>query len=213
MVFPGRRALVRNIVPGLVLPGLIYLVASHAMPTILALGVASSVPILDSLWRLVRGQPVSGVGVTVIGLTALSVGLAIWLRSPMFILAKGAVFSAVVGGAFAVSALMRRPLTRTLALHLSTDGHEDRHRLAERWRHPKALDVFCTLSIAWGAWLLLTACQQVTLILMVSPGLVMALEPIVHAAGVTLGVIASVAYVRRRQRVYPDLALLPVRSR
>ena len=39
--------------------------------------------------------------------------------------------------------------------------------------HPKALDVFCTLSIAWGAWLLLTACQQVTLILTVSPGMVM----------------------------------------
>jgi intracellular septation protein A len=213
MVFPGRRALLRNILPGIVLPGLLYLIASRFVPAIWALGIASSVPILDSLWRVVRGRPVSRVGVSVVFLTAASVGLAVWLRSPMFILAKGAVLSAVVGGAFAVSALMRRPLTRTLALHLSTDGDEDRNRLAERWRHPKALDVFCTLSIAWGAWLLLTACQQVTLILTVSPAMVMTLEPVVHAAGVAVGVVASVAYVRRRQRAYPELALLPVRSR
>jgi hypothetical protein len=213
MVFPGRRALLRNVLPGIVLPGLIYLLASRFVPTMWALGAASSVPILDSMWRVVRGKPLSAVGVSVVCLTAASVGLAVWLRSPMFILAKGAVVSALVGGAFAVSALMRRPLTRTLALHLSTEGHEDRQRLAERWRHPKALDVFCTLSIAWGAWLLLTACQQVTLILTVSPGMVMTLEPLVHTAGLAIGVVASIAYVRRRQRAHPDLALLPVRSR
>ena len=41
----------------------------------------------------------------------------------------------------------------------------------------------------------------------------MTLEPVVHAAGVTVGVVASVAYVRRRQRLYPELALLPARPR
>jgi hypothetical protein len=213
MVFPGRGALVRNVLPGIVLPGLIYLLASRVLPTIAALAVASSVPLLDLIWRLARRRPLSLVGVSVVGLTALSVGLALWLRLPLFILAKGAVVSAVIGGAFAVSALIRRPLTRTFALHLSTEGREDRRRLAERWRNPKALDVFCTLSGAWGAWLLLTACQQVTLILTVSPGLVMTIEPMVHAVAIMIGVVASVAYVRRRQRMFPELALLPARSR
>jgi hypothetical protein len=213
MRFPGHRALLRNTLPGIVLPGMIYLLASRALPTMAALGAASSVPLLDALWRLLRGKPVSGVGVTVVGLTALSVGLAVWLRTPLFILANVSVLSTVVGGAFAVSAAIRRPLTRTLALHLSTDGHEDRRRLAQRWRHPKAMDVFCTLSIAWGAWLLLTACQQVTLILTMSPGFVMTVEPMIHAAAMTIGVIASVAYVRRRQRLFPELALLPIRAR
>jgi intracellular septation protein A len=213
MVFPGRGALLRNVLPGIVLPGLLYLVASRFLPTIAALGCASSVPVLDAGWRLLRGRPLSLVGATVVGMTALSVGLALWLRSPLFILAKGAVLSAVIGGAFAISALLRRPLIRTFALHLSTEGREDRRRLAERWRHPKALDVFCTLSIMWGAWLLLTACQQVTLILTMSPGLVMTLEPVVHAAAIAVGVAVSVAYVRRRQRAYPELALLPARSR
>ena len=72
MSFPGHRALLRNALPGIVLPGLIYLLASRALPTMAALGAASSVPILDALWRLLRGKPVSGVGVTVVGMTGQS---------------------------------------------------------------------------------------------------------------------------------------------
>lgn len=212
MVALPHRTLLRNVVPGLILPGLIYLVVSRFAPMMVSLAAASSVPALDALFRVVRGRPVSAIGLVFVALTAVSVSLAMWLRSPMFILARGAVVSALVGTAFAVSALVRKPLTRTLALHLSTDHGEDRRVLAERWRHPKAISVFCTLSAAWGVWLLITAGQQLTLALTVRPGLVMALDPPVHAAAVAIGTVASIVYVRRHQREHPELGILPVRS-
>jgi len=207
-----HRTLLRNVLPGVVLPGLIYLLASRVAPTMLALAAASSVPVLDAGYRLVRRRPVSAVGLAFVALTGLSVALAMWLHSPMFILAKGAVVSALVGTAFALSALIRKPLTRTLALHLSTDHSEDRRLLAERWRHPRAIRVFCTLSAAWGVWLLITAGQQLTLALTLRPGMVMALDPPVHAAALAIGTVASVIYVRRHQRAHPELAILPVRA-
>src|SRR5205814_11047 len=80
--------------------------------------------------------------------------------SPLFILVKGAVVTALIGLAFAGSAAIRRPLTRTLAVMMSSDHHEARRRLAERWRHPTALRVFRTLSLGWGALLLLSSAQQ-----------------------------------------------------
>jgi len=207
-----HRTLLRNVVPGLILPGLIYLVVSRFAPMMVSLAAASSVPALDALFRVVRRRPVSAIGLVFVALTAVSVSLAMWLRSPMFILARGAVVSALVGTAFAVSALVRKPLTRTLALHLSTDHGEDRRVLAERWRHPKAISIFCTLSAAWGVWLLITAGQQLTLALTVRPGLVMALDPPVHAVAVAIGVVASIGYVRRHQREHPELGILPVRA-
>ena len=206
-----HRTLLRNVVPGLVLPGLIYLVASRFAPTMMALAAASSVPVLDALFRVIRRRPVSAIGLGFVAMTAVSVSLAMWLRSPMFILARGAVVSALVGSAFAVSAFVRRPLTRTLALHLSTDQGEDRRALAEKWRHPKAMQVFCTLSAAWGVLLLITAGQQLTLALTVRPGLVMVLDPPMHAVAVAIGTAASIVYVRKHQRAHPELAILPMR--
>lgn len=194
------------------LPGLIYLVVSRMAPVLVALAAASSVPLLDLVLRLARRRAPSAIGLVFLAVTGASVGLALWLRSPLFILAKGALVSAVVGTVFAISALVRRPLTRTLAVSLSAETRELRRRLAARWSNPNAERVFRTLSLGWAALLLVSAAQQTVLVLTVSPGAVMAVEPPLQLAATAIGIAASVAYVRRRERAHPDLGLLTVRS-
>jgi hypothetical protein len=192
---------------------LIYLIVSRHAPVLVALAAASSVPLLDMAGRLIRGKRPSLAGMVFIGAAGISVGLALVLHSPIFILVKSAVMSGILGLAFAVSALIRRPLTRTLALRLSSDHPEGRRRLAERWGHPKALAVFCTLSVAWGALLLAMAGQQAALAVTVSPGTVMAIDGPSHAILTVLGIAWSILYVRRIQLRHPDLGLLPVRTK
>ena len=150
-----RRAIITQILPGLVLPGLIYLVVSRQTSVLVALAVASCVPLLDALVRVVRGKAPNAMSLMFLVGAGISVGLAFWSGSSMFILAKGAVISGALGVGFALSALIKRPLTRTLAIRLSTSHPELRRRLAERWRHPRVLDVFCVLSVGWGVLLLM----------------------------------------------------------
>jgi hypothetical protein len=208
----NRRALVWQLLPGMVAPGLIYFLVSRRASVLVALAAASSVPLIDAVVRLARGKPPNAVSALFVLGAAVSVGLAFWSGSSMFILAKGAVVSAALGIGFAVSAAVRRPLTRTLAIHLLTSHIEARRRLAERWRHPGVLDVFCVLSVGWGVLLLIQGAQQAILALTVSPGTVMALEPPLQLAVTAAGVVASFLYVRRRQDADPEVALLPERS-
>lgn len=212
MPLTHHRLLIRQLLPGVALPGLIYLVVSRAAPLLVALAAASSVPLLDLVYRLARRRAPSPAGLAFLGVTGVSVGLALWLRSPLFILAKGAIVSAVVGTVFAVSALVGRPLTRTMAVALSAETRELRLRLSARWSHPGAERVFRTLSLGWAALLLVSAAQQAVLVLTVSPGAVMAVEPPLQLAATAIGIAASVAYVRRRERAHPNLGLLTVRA-
>jgi hypothetical protein len=206
-----QRKVVRELLPGIVLPGLIYLVVSRSAPVIVALAAASSVPALDALVKLVRGRSPSFFGLCFILFTGLSVGLAAWFHSPLIILLKGAVVSAVMGMAFSVSAALRRPLTRFLAVRLTSDHAEGRRHLLERWGHPKALKIFCVLSIGWGILLLVTSLQQFALALTASPGLVIAVEAPLQAGLTGVGIVVSIVYVRRHQRNHPELALIPAR--
>jgi hypothetical protein len=148
------------------------------------------------------------MGLVFVAGTSLSVGLAMSLHSPIYILAKGAIVSGTIGTAFAVSAVIGRPLTRWLALRLSTEHHEQRAHLAERWGHPRAHQVFRILSVGWGVVLLLVGVQQGVLAFTVSPGFVMALEGPLQLTVTLLGVAASVLYVRRIQQLHPEVALL-----
>jgi len=201
-----------RLLPGIILPGLIYFVVSRRAPVLVALAAASSVPLLDTIARLVRGKRPSAVSLFFVGFAGISVALAAGLRSPMFILARGAVWSAVMGTAFSVSAVIRRPLTRTLAIFLLAETVVGRKLLAERWKHPKAVAIFRTLSVGWGVLLLLMAVQQLALVLTVSPGTVMATEPAIQALVTILGTAASITYVRRFNRTHPQLSLFPAAS-
>ncbi len=78
-----HRNLIRHLLPGLVLPGLIYLVVSRAAPVLIALAAASAVPVLDAVARLLARKRPSPVGVLFIAMTGVSVSLALWLRSPL----------------------------------------------------------------------------------------------------------------------------------
>jgi hypothetical protein len=199
----------RQLVPGLVLPGAVYFAVSRFAPVMVALAAASSVPLLDAVLRLARRRAPTPASVVFLLVAGVSVGLALHFRSPLFILARGAAISAGLGLAFALSAVVGRPLTRTLALRLSTEHREARLRLAERWGHPRALRVFRILSLGWGVLLLASAAQQAVVVLTMSPGVVMALEPPVRTAVTAIGVLTSVLYVRRIQQLHPDLRLLP----
>jgi intracellular septation protein A len=140
------------------------------------------------------------------------VGLALWLGSSLFILARGAVVSALLGLAFALSAAFRRPLTRTLAIRLTAEHDHVRSRLAELWEHPAALRVFRVISVGWGLLLLVEAAQQALVVLTFSPGAVVAFEPPLQAVATVLGIVATLLYAKRVHAAHPELALLPSRS-
>jgi hypothetical protein len=206
------RSMLRHALPGLVLPGLLYFVLAPHVGVLIALTTAATVPVADAVVRKIRGRAQNAMALVFLPMTAVGIALAAVLHSPVFLLAKGGVTSGVMGLAFAVSAIIGRPLTRTMALNLSSDHQEGRRRLAERWSHPKAHDVFCILSIGWGLLMLATGGQQILLAMSASPGTVMLLEPPVHLVTTVLGIVASVLYVRRIQQAHPEIALLPSRT-
>jgi intracellular septation protein A len=211
-----RRARIRSIasqvLPGMVLPGLVFLVLSHHASTLVAACLASSVPLADALIRKVSGRPANAMTLGFLAVAAVSVGLALLSGSAMFVLARGAVMSAVIGVSFALSAVLKRPLTRTLAIRLSTEQPEGRERLRERWHQPRALEVFCVLSVGWGLFLLVQAAQQAFVVLTLSPGAVMAIEPPVQAVCTAAGVACSLLYAKRAQASHPELQLIPART-
>jgi len=210
---PRIGPILRQLVPGMVLPGLIYLLISPHTSVVVALCVASSIPVVDATVRFVTGKAPNPVSLVFVLAALVSIGLALVSGSPTFILAKGIVVSGVLGLAFAVSAALGRPLTRTLAIRLTAEHAEHRRRLARRWRHPRARDVFGVLSVGWGVLLLLQAGQQTALAVSVSPGTFVTLEAPIQGAVTALGIVLSVMYARRAHRLHPELGLLPQRVR
>lgn len=206
------RTILRNVIPGTVMPGIVYFAASQQLPVVASLAIASCVPVMDTVVRMARGRKPSTVGMIFLSITALSVTLATVFDSPTLIVGKGVLLTFIFGSALAVSAAVGRPLTRTLALHLCAEPGEQRQALAERWERPQTLAVFKVLSFGWGFWLLIAAVNQLMLVAVVSPGTFIAVERPMTLIATAVGITWSLSFVRRRQLADPELGLLPARA-
>src|SRR5262245_33903848 len=91
------RSMVRHMIPGFVLPAIIYFVLRPHVGTMVALAVAASVPVVEAVIRAVRGRSQNGMALVFLPSTAIGIGLAALLHSPVFILARGGVTTAVLG--------------------------------------------------------------------------------------------------------------------
>jgi hypothetical protein len=206
------RTILRNVIPGTVMPGIVYFAASQQLPVVASLAIASCVPVMDTVVRMARGKKPSTVGMIFLSITALSIALASVFDSPTLIVGKGVLLTFIFGSALAVSAAAGRPLTRTIALHLCAEPGEQRQALAERWERPQTLAVFKVLSFGWGFWLLIAAINQLMLVAVVSPGTFIAVERPMTLIATAVGITWSLSFVRRRQLADPELGLLPARA-
>jgi hypothetical protein len=200
----GWRPVVRQLLPGMVLPGAIYAVASRFMSTLPALVMASSVPGLDLLQGLLRRKAPSPASIGFVAMAGLTSAMSLCADSPMFILAKGPAISAVAGMAFLISSTTGRPLCRTLAEKLTMGlPAETRERIVSEWHTERSTHVFKVLSAGWGLLLLACGVQQVIMALTLPAGLALGLESPVHLTVIGLGIAGSLLYVRK---VHPVLA-------
>ena len=80
-----HRAILRQLLPGMILPGLIYFVATlgFGAGVILGLTCASAVPLIDVLTRVVRGKAPTAASLLFVCIAGCSVTLAVISGSKM----------------------------------------------------------------------------------------------------------------------------------
>jgi intracellular septation protein A len=202
------RTILRALVPGMIVPVAVYGVCSQFLSTLSALSVAALVPVADLAVATAKGKRLNLASVGFVGMAVVSVTLAVTLHSPALILIKPAVVAGLAGLAFGLSALLRRPLTRTLAIRFSGgDDHELQAELRRQWHHPKATRIFRTIAFGWAVWLLISAARTLVVASIMPPATAFMIEAPSGPATAAIGALVTILYVRRFRHTHPELGL------
>src|SRR6266496_3449475 len=153
-----RQMITQQVLYGMVLPAAIYAVASHFVSTLLALVIASMLPVTDVVKAKIKGQKASAASLGFLGGAVVTSALGLLSSSPLFILLKAPVMSAAVGLGIAGSAAVGRPVLRTLAVAFAAGDAKDEAKAlwsSKPWEH-----LFAALSVVWGVLFLVLAVVQ-----------------------------------------------------
>ncbi|PEJ58363.1 hypothetical protein CN692_08805 [Bacillus sp. AFS002410] len=142
-----------------ILPWVIYVVLSDYMSSILALSIATLIPLVDNvvhLWKHKRLDAFGGLMLFSLILTLLLVFLG---GSEKILLVRESLITASVGIIFLVSLLFKRPIMFYLGMRFIQNN-----RFAENWNIKYFRFVMRLMTFVWGIMLLSEAVVRVIMV-------------------------------------------------
>ncbi|MEH7348081.1 VC0807 family protein [Gottfriedia acidiceleris] len=142
-----------------ILPWVIYVVLSDYMSSLLALSIATLIPLVDNvvhLWKHKRLDAFGGLMLFTLILTLLLVLLG---GSEKILLVRESLITASVGIIFLVSLLFKRPIMFYLGMRFIQNN-----RFAENWNIKYFRFVMRLMTFVWGTMLLLEAVVRIIMV-------------------------------------------------
>ncbi|QKE74242.1 hypothetical protein HPK19_16250 [Arthrobacter citreus] len=142
-----------------ILPWVIYVVLSDYMSSILALSIATLIPLVDNvvhLWKHKRLDAFGGLMLFSLILTLLLVFLG---GSEKILLVRESLITASVGIIFLVSLLFKRPIMFYLGMRFIQNN-----RFAENWNIKYFRFVMRLMTLVWGIMLLSEAVVRIIMV-------------------------------------------------
>ncbi|PEL08125.1 VC0807 family protein [Bacillus sp. AFS017336] len=142
-----------------ILPWVIYVVLSDYMSSILALSIATLIPLVDNVVHLWKHKRLDAFG----GLMLFSLILTLFLvflgGSEKVLLVRESLITASVGIIFLVSLLFKRPIMFYLGMRFIQNN-----RFAENWNIKYFRFVMRLMTLVWGIMLLSEAVVRVIMV-------------------------------------------------
>jgi intracellular septation protein A len=192
--------------------GLYYVLRAAGVSVYLALLISAVMPVLSTVYQVLRNRKLDQLGVFMAGMTLLSAGVAVISGSERFLLAKDGWLTAVTGIWFLATTRADRPVVFHFARVL-LDGRIGPK--GEAWdslwaRLPGFRHVWRTANVIWGTATLLDAGVRVAMAYTLPVNLVPALNGAQYAVlFIGLQVATNIYYFRAglfnpRSRLYQD---------
>jgi intracellular septation protein A len=197
------RALLKDpaILLGVAAPFVVYQVATtFGASDLAALAWGAVFPLAGIAMGFVRTRRLDAISAVSLISIIVGVGGGLLLHSAEFLLVKDSLVTATVGMTFLASLLASRPLIFTIGRAQAPERAEVFDR---RWAEPAFRRALRRMTAVWGTALLAEACARVVLSLLIPPGALLLVSPLLAAA-----VIGPVAIwtMRRRAHMRPAAA-------
>lgn len=188
----SRKYMIMTLVINGVIPWLIYILLKPHMSSLMALSIATVVPLLDNLIHLYRYRKLDVFGGIMLFTFVLSLVMVLLGGSEKLLLMRKSFITAGVGLLFLGSLLMKRPLIYHMMSRFTPKVNGEKN-----WQYPYFRTVMRNMTLIWGVLLVLEALTKIVMIYEWSTTVVLALSSVVSYGFIGLAILLTIVYRRR----------------
>jgi len=197
-----KRYIVFNLLINGIIPWLMYMVLSHFMTSILALTIATLIPLVDNLLHLMKHRKLDALGSLMLFTFVLTLVLALLGGSEKLLLIRESLITGSVGLIFLGSLLLRQPLMFYLAQKFVPHA-----AFESNLKYPYFLSVMRRMSLGWGLILVAESVVRVYLVFQLSTAQFLAVSNVVLYGFIGAAIVWTVWYRRRSAKRLAEIKL------
>lgn len=206
---PNLREMIPDLLIDGALPAILYQILSrHGVADVPALTAGAIFPVANIIRKFIKTRSLDLIGAIVLIFLTIGVVSSLLSGNVMFVLIKESFITGLVGVMFLGSLLGKRPIIFYIARQFVAGENPERLEWwngmweRERFRHTMRL-----MTTVWGLGYLIEAIVRVPIALLLPPGIVVIVSPIL-AIGTTVGLIIWTRFYGRmvQERANRELA-------
>lgn len=193
----GKIEIVMTLLINIALPYIIYTLLKAHTTNVIALSIAACVPLLDSLYHLIKDKKLD-VFSSFIFLGIILGIIAAWIGGDeRFILLRESYVTGIMGLVFLFSLFISKPLI----YHFAARFTSDKSVIAKRWVEEVAFRKSIRLmTVVWGIGLVIEALAKVILVYSLTISTVLWLSPIVQYVIIAFLIYWNILFVKQRKQ-------------
>ena len=198
-----RKNIMISVLINAVLPLITYKILINHMPSVIALMISTTIPVIDNLYHIIKNKKIDIFATFVIlgfvvGIIAMLLG-----GNQKLLLIRQSYITAIMGIVFLVSMLFPKPIIYYFAekfLNPQNGDNKDKNNksfMEEKWSNPRFRFTMKFITLIWGICLLLEAISNISLVFILSVSEYMAVSPFVSYGFIGLAILITFTYRRR----------------
>lgn len=184
------------------LPWLLYVWLSNYMSSLSALSIATIIPLVDTLYHLLRHRKLDAFGSLMLFTLVLTIAVVALGGSEKLLLIRESLITGAVGLAFLLSLLFARPIMFYLAMRFA--GSPD---FAGNWQFGYFRFVLRLMMLVWGVILVAEAAVKVFLVFQLSTAQFLAVSNFILYGFIGAAILWTVAYRRKSAKRLAEIKL------
>ncbi|OCA85300.1 VC0807 family protein [Pseudobacillus wudalianchiensis] len=211
MKLASKRKVIQSVIGSIFINGLVPVVLYHVFlnhfSSFVSLLLATSVPLLDNLYHIVKHRKADAFGLFMLTGFVLSLLAFLLGGSEKLILMRESLVTGILGLIFIGSLFYSKPLIYHFAIRFSSsDESEQKGKFASHWEFPYFRFVLRVMTAVWGMALLVEAVIKTILVYELSTPAFLAVSQIVFYSVIGGTILWTVIY-RRFAKTRLDLLI------
>lgn len=188
-----KKGIIITLILNIALPYLTYQLLIDHTSSIIALSVASLIPLLDTIITLVKSRKIDVFSSFIFLGMVLSVLAVVVGGDERFILLRESYVTAIMGCLFLGSLFFQKPLIYYFALRFTNNNPA----IIANWSNPAYRNTFRLMTLVWGLSLVLEAVLKIVLVYSLSVSMFLLIAPFVSYGIIGLTIFWNVKYTRQ----------------